>query len=235
MITYTYSLILFFTVIICFIASFDRRIKFNNHFGSFLKAAILVAIPFIAWDVWFTAHGVWWFDTNYTLGIPFFGLPLEEILFFICIPFSCIFTYYTIDKYYKWEVLSAFNNLLVFVSIIVLSVVGLLNFDKIYTVITAMVAILTLIYLHFIVKAEWITKASVIFTFLMLGFFPVNGILTGSFLESPIVNYNPKDFLGIRIFTIPIEDAVYGYAQFLLVLYFFKRFQERNRNVQLKY
>lgn len=233
--TYTYSLILFFTVIICFIASFDRRIKFNNHFGSFLKAAILVAVPFIAWDVWFTAHGVWWFNTNYTLGIPFFGLPLEEILFFIFIPFSCVFTYYTIDKYYKWEVLSAFNNLLVFISIIVLSVVGLLNFDKIYTMITAIVTILTLIYLHFIVRTEWITKASVIFTFLMLGFFPVNGILTGSFLESPIVNYNPKYFLGIRILTIPIEDAVYGYSQFLLVLYFFKRFQESDQDVELKY
>ena len=93
---YTYALILFFTIIICFIASFDKRIQFNLQFGSFLKAAILVAIPFIAWDIWFTAHGVWWFNTDYTLGITFFGLPLEEILFFVCIPFSCIFTYYTI-------------------------------------------------------------------------------------------------------------------------------------------
>ena len=117
---------------------------------------------------------------------------------------------------------------MVFVSIIILSVVGLLNVDKIYTLITAIVTIVTLIYLHFIVKAEWITKASIIFTILMLGFFPVNGILTGSFIENPIVNYNPKDFLGIRLFTIPIEDAVYGYTQFLLVLYFFKQFKYSN-------
>lgn len=226
MMAYTYSLILFFTVIICFIASFDRRIKFHKHFDSFLKAAVLVAIPFIAWDVWFTARGVWWFNTDYTLGIVIAGLPLEEMLFFIFIPFSCIFTYYTIDKYYRWEVLSAFNNLLAFVSIIVLSVAGLLNTDKIYTLITAIVTILTLIYLHFIAKAAWLTKASAVFTLLMLGFFPVNGILTGSFLENPIVNYNPKDFLGIRMFTIPIEDAVYGYSQFLLVIYFFKKFQK---------
>lgn len=229
---YTYSIILFFTVIICFIASFDRRIKFNHHFSSFLKAAILVAIPFIAWDVYFTSLGVWWFNTNYTIGIAFFGLPIEEILFFIFIPFSCVFTYYTINKYYKWEFLDAFNNLLVFVSIIVLSVVGLLHTDKIYTLITAIVTILTLIYLHFIAKASWLTKASLVFTILMLGFFPVNGVLTGSFLESPVVNYNPKYFMGIRIFTIPLEDAVYGYAQFLLVIYFFKRFQYRNRDVE---
>ena len=64
MMAYTYALILFFTIIICFIASFDKRIQFNHHFSSFLKAAILVAIPFIAWDIWFTAHGVW--SVSYT-------------------------------------------------------------------------------------------------------------------------------------------------------------------------
>lgn len=222
---YTYSLILFFTVIICFIASFDKRIGFNRHFGAFIKAAILVAIPFIAWDIYFTASNVWWFNTDYTLGITIAGLPLEEMLFFIFIPFSCVFTYYSIDKYYKWDSLSALNNILVFVSVIVLSLVALLNIDKIYTLVTAVATILTLLYLHFVVRAVWITKASLVFTILMLGFFPVNGILTGTGIESPIVNYNPKEFLGIRMLTIPVEDAVYGYTQFLLVLYFFKKNQ----------
>lgn len=225
----TYALILFFTVIICLIASFDRRIKFNKHFSAFLKAAIVVAIPFIAWDIYFTAKGVWWFNTDYTIGLNIAGLPLEEMLFFIFIPFSCVFTFYTIDKYYKWNALSGFNNILVFVSVIVLSVVALLYTDKIYTLVTSIVTVATLIYLQFIARSEWITKASVVFTLLMLGFFPVNGILTGSFIENPIVNYNPKDFLGIRMFTIPIEDAVYGYSQFLLVLYFFKQFQRKTK------
>lgn len=224
---FTYAFILFFTVIICLIASFDRRIKFNQHFYAFIKSAIVVAIPFIAWDIYFTAIGVWWFNTDYTIGFTIAGLPLEEMLFFIFIPFSCVFTFYTIDKYYKWNALSGFNNILVFVSVIVLSVVALLNTDKIYTLVTAVVTVATLIYLHFIARSEWITKASVVFTILMLGFFPVNGVLTGSFIENPIVNYNPNDFLGIRMFTIPIEDAVYGYSQFLLVLYFFKQFQNK--------
>lgn len=231
MTTYTYALILFFTVVICFIASFDKRIRFDKHFGSFLKAAVIVAIPFIAWDVWFTAKGVWWFNTDYTLGITLAGLPLEEILFFIFIPFSCVFTYFCFDRFFKLDWLSGFNNLIVFVGIIVCSVVGLLHVDKIYTLVTAVVTVLTLIYLHFIVRAEWIGKASLVYTVLMLGFFPVNGILTGSFLDHPIVNYNPKDFLGIRMFTIPIEDAVYGYSQFLLVLYFFKKFQSQQNRI----
>ena len=222
---YTYSLVLFFTVIICFIASFDRRILFSRYFGAFIKSAILVAIPFIAWDVWFTAKGVWWFNTDYTLGIVLAGLPFEEWLFFICIPFSCIFTYFCFDKFFKMEWLSGFNNLIVFFSVIVCSVIALLHYDKLYTLVTAVATITTLIYLHFIVRADWIGKASLVFTVLMLGFFPVNGVLTGTGLETPIVNYNPNEFLGVRIGTIPVEDAVYGYTQFLLVLYFFKLFK----------
>ncbi len=229
MMSFTYILVLFFTVIICFIASFDKRLQFNKHFGAFLKASVLVAIPFIAWDVWFTAKGVWWFNINYTMGLNIAGLPLEEWLFFIFIPFSCIFTYYSIDKFFKMEWLSGFNNLIVFVTVIVCSVTALLYYDKIYTLITSLSAILTVVYLHFIAKADWISKASLVFTILMLGFLPVNGILTGTGLDTPIVNYNPDDFLGIRILTIPIEDAVYGYTQFLLVLYFFKHFKQSKK------
>lgn len=229
MMSFTYILVLFFIVIICFIASFDKRLQFNKHFGAFLKASVLVAIPFIAWDVWFTAKGVWWFNINYTMGLNIAGLPLEEWLFFIFIPFSCIFTYYSIDKFFEMEWLSGFNNLIVFVTVIVCSVTALLYYDKIYTLITSLSAILTVVYLHFIAKADWISKASLVFTILMLGFLPVNGILTGTGLETPIVNYNPDDFLGIRILTIPIEDSVYGYTQFLLVLYFFKHFKQSKK------
>lgn len=223
---FTYFFILFFTVIICFIASFDRRIQFYKYFGAYLKAAVIVAIPFIAWDAWFTNHGVWWFNSTYTTGITIAGLPIEECLFFICVPFSCVFTYFCLDKFFKLDWANAFNNIIVFVSVIVCIVIALLHHDKIYTLVTAVATILTLIYLHFIVRTSWIGKASLVFFVLMLGFFPVNGVLTGTGLESPIVNYNPDEFLGIRMLTIPIEDAVYGYTQFLFVLYFFKMFQK---------
>lgn len=224
---YTYFLVLFFTVIICFIASFDKRIKFHKHFTSFFKAAAIVAIPFILWDIWFTKIGVWWFNTSYTVGLKIAGLPIEEWLFFICIPFSCVFTYFCIDKFFKLDKLQSFNNIIVFVCIIICSLVALLHYDKIYPLITAVVTILTLLYLHFIKKIYWIGKATYVYGFLMIGFLGVNGVLTGSGIESPIVNYNPAHFLGVRMLTIPVEDAVYGYTQFLLVLYFFKFFKDK--------
>ncbi|MCL1665739.1 lycopene cyclase [Elizabethkingia ursingii] len=224
---YTYLLINFFTIIICFIASFDRRIRFNRFFGIFLLSSTIVAIPFILWDVWFTKMGVWWFDTKYTLGIIIAGLPLEEWLFFFCIPFSCVFTYFCLDKFFNFSWVGALNNVIVFLSFILLTVSALLYYERTYTLVTALITLLTVFYLHFIAKSEWIGQATFTYLILMPGFFAVNGILTGSVIESPVVNYNPNEFLGIRIFTIPVEDAVYGYSQFLLNIYFFKLFRNR--------
>ena len=226
---YTYILINFFTVIICFLASFDGRIQFNKLFGKFLLSSTIVAIPFIAWDIWFTAKGVWWFDLNYTLGFKIAGLPLEEWLFFYCIPFACVFTYYCLEKYFTLRWTEGVNNLIVFTSFIILGVVGLLYYERIYTLLTVIVTIVTLGYLHFIAQKEWIGKASFVYLVLMPGFFAVNGILTGSLIPSPVVNYNPDEFLGIRMGTIPLEDAVYGYSQFLLNIYFFKKITENEK------
>lgn len=227
--SYTYILINFFTVIICFLASFDRRIQFNKHFGTFLLSSTIVAVPFILWDIWFTKMGVWWFDVQYTLGVKIAGLPIEEWLFFYCIPFACVFTYYCLEKFFNLEWADLFNNLIVFTAVIVLAVTGLLFYEKIYTLLTVVVTILTLCYLHFVAKKEWIGRASFVYFILMPGFFAVNGILTGSVIPSPVVNYNPDDFMGIRMTTIPVEDAVYGYSQFLLNIYFFKKLTKNEK------
>ncbi|PWN72119.1 lycopene cyclase domain-containing protein [Chryseobacterium phosphatilyticum] len=229
MMQYTYILINFFTVIICFLASFDRRIQFNKLFGKFLLSSTIVAIPFIMWDIWFTGKGVWWFDYRYTLGVKISGLPIEEWLFFYCIPFACIFTYYCLEKFFKLAWADLFNNLIVFTAVIVLCLAGLLYYERIYTLLTVIVTLITICYLHFIAKREWIGKASFVYLILMPGFFSVNGILTGSIIPSPVVNYNPDDFLGIRMGTIPVEDAVYGYSQFLLNIYFFKKITKNEK------
>src|SRR6187455_2356000 len=138
---YTYLLIEFFTILICLIASFNKRIQFNKLFGAFLLASTIVAVPFISWDIWFTATGVWWFNSNYTLDYFIAGLPVEEWLFFICIPFSCVFTYYCLDKFFNLSWANSFNNIIAFVGIIVCMLIALLQHNKMYTLVTAVVTL----------------------------------------------------------------------------------------------
>lgn len=223
---FTYLLINFFTILICFIYSFHPKIKFYQHFKSFLLASICVATFFIAWDIYFTQIGIWWFNDHYTLGLEIINLPVEECLFFICIPFSCVFTYYCLTRFFNFSNLSAFNNILVFLTVIISSSIALLYADKTYTMVTAWVTVISMIYLHFIDKQNWISEASLIYLILMPGFLAVNGVLTGIGIDSPIVNYNREQFLNIRIWSIPIEDAVYGYVMILWNIYFFKKFSK---------
>lgn len=227
MTAYTYLFINFLTIIICFIFSFHPKIKFNKFFLHFIKASILVAIPFIIWDAYFTKIGVWWFNDNYLIGIKLLGLPIEELLFFICIPFSCTFTYYCIDRYYPMTFLKKHNNGVAFIFIIINIIASIFYWEMIYTKITFLLLALSIITLQYILKVNWLTKALVIYICLLPGFFMVNGVLTGTGLESPIVNYNPKDFANIRLWTIPLEDAFYGFMMILWNLYFFDIFKNK--------
>ena len=51
---------------------------------------------------------------------------------------------------------------------------------------------------------------------ILIPFVMVNAILTGSFIDEPVVWYNNSENLGIRFLTIPVED--FGYA-FSLILF----------------
>ncbi|MBM7419892.1 MULTISPECIES: lycopene cyclase domain-containing protein [Chryseobacterium] len=230
MLQYTYLAINFFTIIICFIFSFHPKIKFHRHFKAFLLSSIIVALFFIAWDVWFTANGVWWFNDKYLIGKRLFGLPIEELLFFICIPFSCVFTYFCLDKFFKLNWKLSIEKIFVIISIIACIILAIIFKDKTYSLITFLTTAITLMVLYFVLKVKWIGKASFIYLVLMPGFLAVNGILTGTGLDSPIVNYNPKDFIGFRILTIPIEDTVYGYEMILWNLFFFHKLKKDEQN-----
>lgn len=234
MLQYTYLLINFFTVIICFVFSFHHKIKFNRHFGAFIKASLLVGFVFVLWDIWFTRHGVWWFNYRYLIGFKISELPIEEIMFFICIPFSCVFTYFCLDKFFKLDWKPQSEKIFVTITSILFVAIALFYHDRIYTFVTFLTSSVSLLLLYFVLKIKWMGKATVIYLLLMPGFLSVNGILTGTGLDSPIVNYNPQNFIGFRILTIPIEDVFYGYEMILWNLFFFYKFKGKESEPNLE-
>ena len=62
---------------------------------------------------------------------------------------------------------------------------------------------------------------------ILIPFFIVNGILTGSFIETPIVSYNDLENLGIRLFTIPVEDIGYAFSMLFGNLMIFETLKKR--------
>ena len=80
--------------------------RFIKWWKTVFLSIIIVAIPFIIWDVIFTQKGVWGFNALYHLEINLFVIPIEEVLFFICIPYACIFTHYAFTHFFKEAKLS---------------------------------------------------------------------------------------------------------------------------------
>lgn len=231
---FLYLLVDFFTVIVPLIFSFHPKIKFYNSWKSFFIAAFCVAIVFIIWDSVFTALGVWNFNPRYVTGVYFFKLPVEEILFFICVPFSCVFTYYCLDKFYNLRWKPKTEDLFSLLLSGCLLITGIIFIKQLYTSVTFISTALLCIILKFIFKINWLGKAITVYAFLLIPFLVVNGILTGTGLEEPVVRYNNLENLRVRLLTIPIEDIFYGFELFLLNLVIFIHLNHKNKTVTSK-
>ena len=227
--TYYYK-ILFLSILVPFIYSFHSKIKFYNKFPVLLKSIPLVATPFIIWDIIFTNHKIWGFNKTFTSNLYIYNLPAEEVLFFIFIPFCCLYTYHVIEKY-KISFFKKNNFRIVNASLILLLIiVALLNHDKHYTFYCLLFcSLLILLDCKFIknIRYDYYYTA---FILLMIPFFLVNGALTGAFFNQTVVWYNPSEIIGMRILTIPVEDIIYTNLMLLSNLITYNYFSNKDSN-----
>ena len=207
------------SVSVPFLYSFHPRLKLHKRFLWIFISILLTMFIFIPWDVIFTMSGIWGFNDTYFLGCKFLSLPIEEWLFFICIPFACVFTHYALLLYFpNLKVNKTTAKKISIVLILLLFILAVVNYDKWYTVINFGLAIpLTLL----VYKYNTLLLQQFFLTFLvmLIPFFIVNGILTGSFIEDQVVWYNNAENLGIRMATIPVEDSIYAYSMILCNLF----------------
>lgn len=220
---WTYLIIDLGAVLIPFIFSFHPKIKFNKQFKAFVLSSTLIAIPFILWDVFFTSKGYWGFNSNYLVNLHVFLLPIEEWLFFILIPFACTFSYHTLSKHVDFEPHKKWTDI-VFYGVALCAIYGAFHFSLPYTLWTS---IALLIFLVALMNHPNKTAIIAVYLIMLIPFFIVNGLLTGTGLESPVVWYSPQAFLGYRMLSIPLEDAFYGFvligSNFMLYDYFRSR------------
>ena len=213
------------------ILSFDKKVAFYKNFGPLWKAIFIVAVPFLIWDVLFTHFGIWGFNSAYTSGLYLFGLPLGEYLFFIVIPYCCVFIYEVLNSYLKTDPLQNYhiaisNYLLGFTAAL-----AMVFYDKWYSVLAFGLTAIA-VYWHFKVnKTQWLSRFYLAFVVILIPFFLVNGILTGTGVLEEVVWYNDEENMGGRIFTIPVEDLAYC---FLLVSSVVTLYEYLNRSRKTK-
>lgn len=181
-----------------------------------------VAIPFIVWDM--NVTGTWWnFNRSYTSGIFFGPLPIEEILFFLVVPWSCLVLWVNLppprEKNFPYPIEAALS-LASIAGAVVLSIRG-----TFYTS-TVLFVFGILILISISHGRLFTTKRFLCFSLFVILFTTIfNGYLT----YRPIVTYSPDFVSGIRIGTIPIEDYLYGFLLTSSVTLIYERLTRRTR------
>lgn len=197
-----------------------------------MPAILVPGVFFLVWDEWFTQMGVWGFNPKYLTGLYVFSLPIEEILFFICIPYACVFTYEAVGYFSKRDYFESITNKISISLIAALLIAGIINYYRWYTFLTFILCAIFLLYLMIKLKPPFLGQFYLAYLFILIPFFLVNGVLTGSGIESQVVWYNDAENLGIRMGTIPIEDAFYGMLLILMNITIFESLQRRSREIK---
>lgn len=203
--------------------SFEKNIRFYRRLPALLASLGIVSTVYLIWDVMATARGDWGFSELYTGSVRVGGLPLEEILFFITVPYAIIFTYETIQFYLKDAKLNIPGWLTQGLGLLFIAIGGI-YFEQHYTATVMLFSGCFLLMMKF-VKSELFTSRNFYLTLAVsyIPFLLVNYLLT----SPPIVWYSPDAIWGPRFTTIPYEDFFYSFSMISWWIYFYHFFLKR--------
>lgn len=177
----------------------------------------------------YTQWGVWGFNPEYLQGFYLGNLPLEEVCFFLFVPYAFLFIHECVQAYFpRFHIKSASTFMAGGITLVSL-VMGILYYTNLYTSAASFVAVGLTVWLFFLKKVKWYHQFMLAFLIVQVPFFIVNGALTGMFTPEPIVWYNSVEITGVRWVTIPLEDTLYNYGFLFLVFYFYEYFKGRRK------
>jgi len=198
-------------VIIAFplVFSFERRLRFYTKLKPVLAALLLVGCIFVVWDVFATSRGHWSFNPSYVNETRFLGLPLEEVLFFVTVPYSCLFVFEAIKSFLGDAKLFASNKRLFAGAGVLIAILSFAFLHNEYTFLAILSVGLTILLVAIAnitilcSRAYWIYISVTLVLFLVFNF-----ILT----SLPVVEYSSSAICSIRLTTIPIEDFLFNFS-----------------------
>ena len=106
--------------------SFDKRVSFYKKWKFLPIPLFITLLYFVIWDSYFTKIGIWNFNDNYIIGKKMVALPIEEWLFFIFVPFACIFIYECTNFYIKKDILQNYAYKINGIILLIISIVAIL-------------------------------------------------------------------------------------------------------------
>lgn len=204
-----------------FSLSFDRKVAFHRRWLQVGISILLVSTAYLVWDVFATRAGHWHFSTEYAGEFRIAHLPIGEILFFVTVPYACLFVYEVVRAYFRERRGVSVRPVraagLVLAALAV--VVAVIFRDQGYTVAVMVSVAVMLVVTTLLDPRMWLsTHTLLFFVFSLVLFLLANGVLTAV----PIVGYGTRAIWGARVYTIPVEDFLYNFSMLGLYLFVYR-------------
>ena len=187
----------------------------------------VMSLLFVPWDVWFTSKQVWGFNDKYITGIEIGGLPIEEWMFFLVVPFACAFIYEVLNYFLPISPLKRVQDKITAGLILVSFVLSVVFVDRLYTFTTFSLLCLFLMWHLLINRSPYLGQFYLAFIIIQIPFLLINGALTGLFTQEPIVWYNNAENMSLRVLTIPLDDIGYNMLMLLIVITVLEQYKVR--------
>lgn len=192
--------------------SFDQKVAFHKRWNIIWQGILLNMLVFIPWDAAFTKLGVWGFNPDYHFNLKILFLPFEEWLFFITVPYAaifiyeCLLIYFPKDALYKWRLPIAWMVILGS-----LAVYGM-HTAQLYTAVNTLFLSFAMLMVLISGRGAFLGRFFLTYLIILIPFLIFNGALTAL----PVVWYNDAENMGIRLFTIPVDDLFYNMGMLLI-------------------
>lgn len=223
-----YLLLDFGVILFPFLLSFDKKVHYVGDWGATFGALFIIGIPFLIHDYFFTEMGIWGFNPDYLTGHYILNLPIEEVLFFVVVPYACTFVYACCKAYFTKFNFEKFNKVFYLGMLLYAAVIFVLGIGAWYSMMVSIAAFVLGVVLWFKQKDYPYVPIAVLLS--MIPFFIMNSILTGSFTPEPIVWYDNLQNIGFRWGTIPAEDILYSFLLVAGNILVFRFLVERKQN-----
>lgn len=220
---FTYLIINILTILYPAAQSFEHRLNYYRKWKFLFLAIIITGAFFIVWDILKTYYGVWSFNDDYLIGIYLFNLPLEEWLFFLTVPYSCVFIYEVLNYYFRKDYLGNISLKIGIILGIINIILAFIFYERAYTFVVFLFNGIFLLLHSFVFKFQWLGRFFLAYFVSLIPFFLVNGLLT----SIPVVIYNDAENMGIRLFSIPVEDTMYSMLLFLMNVSLYEFFRTK--------
>lgn len=212
---YTY---LIFDLFIIITPLFGVRLYKNSqrlNYKLALMSITISALPYLIWD-YLVVDLFWSFNSKYITQIYIGKLPVEEIIFFFAIPFAMLTLWVNLG-FIKERI-----SMIIEIFIILVLCIGLFYFAnmQIWYSTTATAAILASYFIDIVLKTNLFKLKKFYILMIITGIFTIifNNILT----SLPVVMYNSDMITNLFIFTMPVEDMLFGIGLISLNLIFYE-------------